>query len=129
MYVSTSATLRTISNLPAGTFFGERRNTQKTEQAAMSFEIRAALSDFSGFTAQAGVLAITLTFLALLVRRAVFTPLRHVPVPFLCRVSDLPAIIMAFRGRKALWTHSLFLKYGPLVRTGPATVSCKRVTS
>lgn len=65
MYVSTSATLRTISNLPAGTFFGERRNTQKTEQAAMSFEIRAALSDFSGFTAQAGVLAITLTFLAL----------------------------------------------------------------
>ncbi|KAL8276178.1 hypothetical protein RQP46_011436 [Phenoliferia psychrophenolica] len=65
------------------------------------------------------VLAFLLVGVAVAIKRAILSPLRNVPGPFLCRISDLPAIIMAGRGQKAVWTHSLFQKYGPLVRTGP----------
>lgn len=76
-----------------------------------------------------GNFRVMLQFLALVLVLAfgIYTyltdPLRHIPGPFLYRISKWRLAIDDFRACRTRTIHSLHAKYGPVVRIGPSEIS------
>lgn len=51
-----------------------------------------------------------------------FHPLRHIPGPFLSRISPLPLYYSSYIGTEATHIHALHEKYGPIVLIAPNSV-------
>ena len=74
---------------------------------------------------QAGMLPVGLLglLIAYVLVSYLLNHLRHIPGPAISRVSNLWKIHAAFRGEFPKRNIALHRKYGPLVRTGPNTIS------
>ncbi|GAA6031253.1 hypothetical protein JCM8097_005568 [Rhodosporidiobolus ruineniae] len=62
---------------------------------------------------------------ARLVQNLFFSPIKHVPGPTGAACTEYWALSHNLRGNKYLRVHELFEKYGPVVRTGPNTVTLR----
>ncbi|KAL1953223.1 hypothetical protein VTO42DRAFT_3365 [Malbranchea cinnamomea] len=60
---------------------------------------------------------------AKVVYRLFFSPLRHVPGPFIANVTSQWSIITSMSGNRARIVDRLHRKYGPVVRLGPSELS------
>lgn len=69
------------------------------------------------------LLLLSLTTLALLLHRALFSPLSKLPGPVHTLFSDLILMYHEFAGQRRVYVHSLHEKYGPVVRLGPNEAS------
>ncbi|KAK7228051.1 hypothetical protein V2G26_000221 [Clonostachys chloroleuca] len=64
-----------------------------------------------------------ITSLLIAVYRLVFHALRHVPGPFLAKISDLYFVPSTFKFDRVYRLRELHQKYGPVIRVGPNEVS------
>ncbi|KAJ2453003.1 hypothetical protein EV183_000011 [Coemansia sp. RSA 2336] len=67
-------------------------------------------------------------FVCCAIYRSFFTPLRHIPGPFLNRFTNLPLRFQVFRGKYHTYTIGLHAKYGQVVRVGYNKVSVSSVS-
>ncbi|GJN88360.1 hypothetical protein Rhopal_001325-T1 [Rhodotorula paludigena] len=75
--------------------------------------------------ALAAAAALTVYTLAHLFRNFVLSPIKHVPGPMPAAATEWWALSHNMRGNKYLRVHELFDKYGPVVRTGPSSVTLR----
>ncbi|KAK2686950.1 hypothetical protein QWA68_014116 [Fusarium oxysporum] len=83
------------------------------------------ISDFSR-EALLTVLSLSLCLLYLsikIIRRLLFSPLRHVPGPSSTKLTGAAVWLSTIQGRRVYKLEELHRKYGPIVRTGPNEVS------
>lgn len=58
-----------------------------------------------------------------IIRRRYFSPLSHIPGPFLASITRLHHAFHIFRGKQSAWILKLHDKHGPFVRIAPNDVS------
>ncbi len=51
------------------------------------------------------------------------SPLRHIPGPWLAKLSNWWLVVLQFAGRRTFYVHALHQRYGPVVRIGPNALS------
>ena len=69
------------------------------------------------------VVVFALLRLARTIHKELTGPLRHVPGPYLNRISYWPLKIASIRGRRIYYVHDLHERYGPCVRIAPDEVA------
>ena len=74
------------------------------------------------FALYATAIVVPLPVLRLLYRLSFLHPLSHIPGPLLPRLSSLWLVYHAWIGDECTAVHKLHERYGPIVRTGPASV-------
>lgn len=65
---------------------------------------------------------LTALFTSIIIYRLFFHPLRHIPGPFLAKITKLTSLYAAHNGQKHLEQAALFEKYGNFVRVAPNEV-------
>lgn len=84
-------------------------------------------SELSMTPIASGVGAISLLVTAYLLASVIYSTLLHplagFPGPVHCAVSRIPFWIACLRGREVQWMHKLHLRYGPVVRYSPESLS------
>ncbi|KAK6501460.1 hypothetical protein TWF481_009298 [Arthrobotrys musiformis] len=56
-------------------------------------------------------------------------PARHIPGPFLCRITPLVSLYHGMTGKRHLWVHDLHMQYGTHVRVTPNYISINSPTA
>ncbi|GAA5859922.1 hypothetical protein JCM8547_004388 [Rhodosporidiobolus lusitaniae] len=71
------------------------------------------------------VVAAALYVLSSVIYNLALSPIKHVPGPLAAATTEYWALSHNMRGNKYLRVHELFEKYGPVVRTGPNSVTLR----